>query len=436
MDVSLFASANVSTGFLVIAYLAISAAVIVMLSGLFAPGLRYKISSVRSEDNTSDEFLHVVESLTDSKVQRGVALTVLTNGENFYQEELRKIARAQRSVNLEAYILQRGDIAQQFVKALTERARAGVAVRVVLDGLGSAGASGRYFAELKKAGGKVAWYNDVKWYKLPHYNNRSHREVLVIDGCVAFIGGAGVADHWYKGKHRDPRWRDTMVKVEGPSVANLQATFSENWLESSGEVLTGPDYFPDLPAGAPQNAALVVNSTPTAGGSTRARILFQMLIASARTSIHITTPYFLPDHAMMDELLKAIRKRGVEVKLLVPGRRSDHLLTRSSSRLAYGKLLRADAAIFEYQPAMIHAKIMLIDRLWGVVGSTNFDNRSFGLNDEVNLAVRDSDFVERLESDFIRDLAQSERITYEKWRHRPILERAPELLGWVLERQQ
>ncbi len=259
---------------------------------------------------------------------------------------------------------------------------------------------------------------------------------MVIDGRLAFIGGAGIADHWYKGKHRDPRWRDTMVKVEGPSVANLQATFAENWLESSGEVLTGADNFPAEPVMAPQNAALVVNSTPSAGGATRARILFQMLIASARKSIHITTPYLLPDHAMIDELLRAINERGVEVKLLVPGKRSDHLLTRSSSRLAYGKLLRADADIFEYQPAMMHAKIMLIDAVWGIVGSTNFDNRSFGLNDEVNLAVRDPDFVERLESDFVNDLAQSERITYEKWRRRPFLKRAPELLGWVLERQQ
>ena len=436
MDLAFFADATVSTGFLVIAYLAIAAAAIVMLSGLFAPGLGYKISPVNADDNTSDEFLRVLEPLTDSKVQRNIALTVLTNGENFYQEELRAIAAAQRSINLEAYILQKGDIAQQYVDALTERARAGVKVRAVLDGLGSAGVTEKYFAKLKQAGGKVAWYNNAKWYKLPHYNNRSHREVLVIDGRLAFVGGAGVADHWYKGKGRHPRWRDTMVKVEGPSVGNLQATFAENWLEACGEVLTGPDDFPATPPAAADNAALVVNSTPSAGGSTRARILFQMLIASARKSIHITTPYFLPDHAMMHELLKAINERAVEVKLLVPGKRSDHLLTRSSSRFGYGKLLRADAAIFEYQPAMIHAKIMLIDRLWAVVGSTNFDNRSFGLNDEVNLAVRDANFVERLERDFAGDLAQSERITYDQWRRRSVLERAPELLGWVLERQQ
>jgi cardiolipin synthase len=432
----LLASATVSTGFLIVGWLAISVVALSIAVGLFGPGLRYKISATHSEDNASDSFLHVLECLTDSKIHRGNCLTVLTNSESFYEEELRAIGAAQRSVNLEAYIFQKGEIARRFVIALTKRASAGVKVNIVLDALGSAGMSREYFAELTKAGGKLAWYNDTRWNKLPRLNHRTHREVLVIDGREAFVGGAGVADHWYKGKGHNPRWRDTMVRVEGAAAANLQATFAENWLESCGEVLTGADYYPPLPEPVSRAAALVVNSTPSAGGSTRARILFQMLLASAKKSIHITTPYFLPDSSMMNELTRAMRERGVEVTLLVPGKRSDHLLTRSSSRRAYGTLLSAGATIFEYQPAMIHAKILLIDGLWGVVGSTNFDNRSFGLNDEVNLAARDIQFVERLEEDFLNDLAASERITYEGWRRRPILERAPELLGWVFERQQ
>ena len=436
MQISLLAGATVSTGFLILAYLAISTVALVVFVGLFGPGLRYKISSTKSEDNAAEEFLHILECMTDSKAQDDTRLDVLTNGDNFYEEELRAIAAAERTINLEAYIFQKGEIATRYVEALTAAARAGRKVNLVLDGLGSAGVNEKYFAPFKHAGGKVAWYNDAKWYKLPHYNHRTHREVMVIDGRLGFIGGAGIADHWYKGKHRDPRWRDTMVRVEGAAVASLQATFAENWLEACGEILTGSDYFPTMLTKASNNAALVVNSTPSEGGATRARILFQMLLASARKSIHITTPYFLPDHSMTSELLRAIQERDVEVKLLVPGKKSDHLLTRSSSRFAYGKLLRAGAAIFEYEPAMIHAKILMIDGLWGVVGSTNFDNRSFGLNDEVNLAVRDAGFVERLERDFVRDLAQSRRVTYEQWRHRPVLERAPELLGWVLERQQ
>jgi cardiolipin synthase len=436
MDVSTLADVTVSTTFVVFAYLAIGAAALVIFVGLFGPGLRYKISATNADDNSSESFLHTLEALTDSKVHHHLELSVLTNGSEFYEEELRRIGAATRSVNLEAYIFQRGAIAQRYIEALTERARAGVKVNVVLEALGSASTTNSYFREFKNAGGHLAWYNNARWNKLPYYNHRTHRELLIVDGRIGFIGGAGVADHWYRGHKGKPRWRDTMVRVEGGAVPNLQATFAENWLESYGEVLTGPDYFPapkECPSGG---AALVVNSTPSTGGSTRARMLFQMLLASAKKSIHITTPYFLPDRSMIDELLRAVRERGVEVRLLVPGRRSDHLLTRSSSRHAYGRLLQAGAEIFEYQPAMIHAKILLIDGLWGVVGSTNFDNRSFGLNDEVNLAVRYSSFVERLESDFVKDLAVSERVSYEQWRRRPVLEPAPELLGWVLERQQ
>jgi cardiolipin synthase A/B len=436
MNLLLLAEATVSTSFLVVAWLSIAAAVLVIFVALFGPSLRYKVTVYKSRDNSSEEFLHGLEALSDAKVHYGTKLTVLTNGPNFYEEELRAISAAQHSVNLEAYIFQKGEIAQRYVDALTERARAGVKAKVVLDAVGSASTTNKYFEDYKKAGGQLAWYNSARWNKLPRYNHRTHRELLIIDGRIGFIGGAGIADHWYKARKNKPRWRDTMVRVEGDSVPNLQATFAENWLESCGEVITGEDYFPHVVPFASEGAAMVVNSTPSGGGSTRARMLFQLLLASARQSIQITTPYFLPDRSMIGELVRAVCERGVDVTLLVPGRRSDHMLTRSSSRHAYGKLLKAGAKIFEYQPAMIHAKILLIDGLWGVVGSTNFDNRSFGLNDEVNLAMRDAEFVEQLGSDFARDIANSERVTYEQWRRRPLLERAPELLGWVFERQQ
>jgi cardiolipin synthase len=435
MDPGFLAETTVSTAFLVIAYLAIAGAALVIFVGLFGPGLKYKISAP-SEDNGSEEFLHTVEALTDSKIQRNTQVTVLTNGSCFYEEELRAIAAAQQSVNLEAYIFQIGEIAQRYVQALTERAAAGVKVNVVLDAVGSASTPDSYFSGFKQAGGRLAWYNDSHWNKLPRYNHRTHRELLVIDGQTAFIGGAGVADHWYHGHGGNPAWRDTMVRVEGNALANLQATFAENWLEGCGEVLTGMAYFPEIPQQQGGALALVVNSTPSVGGATRARMLFQLLLASAKTSIHITTPYFLPDRSMVHELVRAVQERGVELTLLVPGKHSDHLLTRSSSRHAYGHLLKAGARILEYRPAMIHAKILLIDGVWAVVGSTNFDNRSFGLNDEVNLAVRNREFTLRLEKDFVHDLAEAEPVSYEQWRHRPVLERAPELLGWVLERQQ
>ncbi|OLD16082.1 MAG: cardiolipin synthase B [Acidobacteria bacterium] len=431
----MFAEVTVSTSFIVIAYLSILAMAVLIIVALFDPGLRYRVSASPSESNDSDDFLHMLEALVDAKVNQTTRLTVLTNGPTFYEAELEAIRGAERSVNLEAYIFQKGEIGQRFVTALTERSQAGVTVNVVLDGVGSAGVGKNFFSDLKKAGGNVVWYNGMKWNKLPHFNNRTHRELLVVDGRTAFIGGAGVADHWFKDKSKHPRWRDTMVKVEGDAVPHLQATFAENWLESCGEVLFGPDHFVRQECER-QGDVLIVNSTPSGGGATRARMLFQVLLASATKTIHITTPYFLPDRSVIDELVRAVRERNVEVVVLVPGKRSDHMLTRSSSRHAYGKLLKAGASIHEYEPSMIHAKILLIDSIWGVVGSTNFDNRSFGINDEVNLAARDPDFTQRLQQDFAKDLACSRKVTYQEWKRRPVLERAPELLGWVLERQQ
>jgi cardiolipin synthase len=430
----ILAEATVSTAFLVFAYVAIAILGILVCVGLFGPGLSYKVSAGVESANDSDDFLHMLEALVDAKINRNTKLTVLTNGRCFYEEELAAISAAEHSIHLEAYIFHPGEIAGRFVQALEARARAGVKVYLVLDAIGNTRTPKKFFSQLEAAGGKVAWYNSSTWSKLPRFNNRTHREVLVIDGRIGFIGGAGIADQWWKGSNQKPTWRDTVVRVEGDAVAHLQATFAENFLESCGEVLTDPMYFATRPVQA-DSPLLVINSTPSGGGATRSRILFQILLASATKSIHITTPYFLPDKSMKDELMRAVR-RGVEVKILVPGKKSDIWLTRNSSRLAYGKLLKAGASIHEYQPSMIHAKVLLIDGRWAVVGSTNFDNRSFGLNDEVNLAACETDICERLEQDFQRDLQRSENISYERWRHRPVLERAPELLGWVFEREQ
>ncbi len=284
----------------------------------------------------------------------------------------------------------------------------------------------------------MEWYHPLRWRAIPQFNNRTHRELMIVDGLVGFIGGAGIADNWWIGrpagrKGRHPRWRDTVVRVEGPVVTNLQSAFADNWLRTAGEILTGQEYFAYREADGEATEAMVVNSTPAAG-STRARILFQMLIASARRTIHITSPYFLPDRSAREEL-KAAVQRGVEVKVLVPGKKSDQKMTRTSSRRLYGALLKSGVRIHEYQPAMIHVKALLIDGLWCVLGSTNFDNRSFDLNDEVNLAVRDAAVTARLEEDFQRDLESSREVSYEEWRRNAWL--GPEgWLGWVLEKQE
>jgi len=282
----------------------------------------------------------------------------------------------------------------------------------------------------------VAWYNGPRWYRIARINNRTHRELMIVDGRVGFIGGAGIADQWYKTRGRNPRWRDTVIKVEGDAVTHLQATFASTWLEAHGDVLASHDFYRVEEHPAEDTVAMIVNSTPSYGGASRARVLFQTLVASATKTIHITTPYFLPDKSLADELIDAVKNRGIQVRILVPGKKSDLILTRSASRRGYGPLLKAGAKVFEYQPSMIHAKILLIDGLWSVVGSTNFDQRSFGINNEVNMAVRGAAFTQRLEQDFLHDLDDSCELSYDKWRKRSIIERIPEFFGWIIEQQQ
>lgn len=428
-------SVTVPTGWFVLGVIALVLLSAYLLAGILGPMPRYQIKGGEEiPANDSHAFLLLLESLVDAVINRTGKLDVFTNGPAFYPAILDAFRSAQHSVNLEAYVFQKSEIARQYVEVLAERARAGVQVNLNLDAFGSLAAPDSFFRPLLDAGGKVLRYNRLTWYHLLRMDSRTHRELAIVDGRIGFIGGAGVADQWFTGAKGKPRWRDTYLRVEGEAVPNLQATFAENWLQSSGELLVGKAYFPQIECPYP-TTALVINSTPTIGGSTRARILMQLLLASARRSISITTPYFLPDKTLMDALCEAVEK-GVKVQILVPGVKSDHMVTRSTSRGGYGELLKAGAEVYEYQPSMIHAKILIVDDLWAVVGSTNFDNRSFGINDEVNLAVRDRSIASRLAADNAEDLRQSQRVTLDDWRHRPVTERATELLGWVIERQQ
>src|SRR6185312_2702545 len=416
--------------FAIISMLAIASWVLI---ALFGPVPNYKLEGKLPADLTSPEFMHELEALSGSVLQPHTHIEELPNGVIFYQAELNAIAAAQKSIDWEAYIFQKGEIAQRIVDALTERARAGVQVNLVLDGVGSLSTPKKFFNALRLSGGRVEWYHPVRFYNWPRTNNRTHRELIVIDGKVAFVGGAGVSDQWWHGEKRDPPWRDSMFEISGDSVRALQGTFVENWLEASGQILAGDRYFPA--ARNPDGAnSLVVDSSPSEGGSTRARVLFQTLIASAQKTIDVTTPYFLPDESLRDEMVRAIRERHVRVRVLVPGKHSDHSMTRSSSRGTYGDLLKAGAEIYEYEPAMIHAKLMVVDGEWSVVGSTNFDHRSFGLNDEVNVAALDPALAGHIEADFEKDLTQARRVTLDQWQHRGPLERAQEWVGWIIAR--
>ncbi len=424
------------TALVVVSAFCVLTVALLILGGLFAPSPKYRVGGSEVLRNDSPEFLVMLEALTDAKSTSNSEFEVLTNGDEFYAAELEAIRAAEKSVSFQAYIFDRGEIGQRFVEAFAERARAGVEVHIVCDAIGSRGASGRVFEEVIRAGGKVAWYNRPRWYRIAQIDNRNHRELLVVDGRVGFIGGAGVADWWYKTRGSEARWRDTVVKVEGGAVNHLQSTFAATWLETYGEIMVSPSYFPK--SGLPENdtAALVVCSTPSDGGCIRIRMLYLTLLASAAKSIHITTPYFLPDKHISDAIARAVKDRGIEVRIVVPSKKSDHVLTRSASRRLYGPILKAGARIYEYQPSMIHAKVMLIDGLWSIVGSTNLDHRSFGINDEVNMAVRGAALYERLQQDFDRDVSESRELSYRDWRRRPFPERIVEFFGWFLQQQQ
>jgi cardiolipin synthase A/B len=419
----------------IVAVMAILAIAIMLAVGLFAPGLRYSLVTPPQVAVDAPAFLNELEPLVSSRITRNNQIAVIENGENFYQAELDAMRQARHSVNIEAYIFHKGKVTAEVLRVLTERAKAGVRVNLVIDAVGSFSTRKSYFHTLKDAGGHVEWYHRLRLHNWFISNNRTHREITIVDGLTAFVGGAGYADWWQFASDSEPRWRDTMVRVQGDAARGLQGAFVENWLEASGQILDGPDYFPLLSGDSGTATALVISGTPSSGGSTRARVLFQTLIAAARKSIDITTPYFLPDHSMRKELVRA-KNRGVRIRPVVPGKHGDHALTRSSGRSSYGDLLKAGAEIYEYESSMIHAKITVIDGLWSVVGSTNLDNRSFGINDEINLAVLNSDVSSRLTRDFEQDVAHSRHVTLDEWEHRSLFERVLEWAGWIIERQQ
>jgi len=423
----------VYTAFAILAVIALAVQALILFLAFFGPDLPYEVIDAPDHPLDSREFTELLATLTDAQLHSHNRIEVLTNGPCFYQAELDAIANARKTINLEAYIFHKGEIGAKFRDALTERARAGVKVKLIIDFIGSFSVRKSWFRELIEAGGRVEWYHSLRIDLIPQINNRTHRELMVIDGEIGFIGGAGIDDHWYKCTAGDPRWRDTVCRLTGPAVTSLQSVFAENWLRVSGEILASDDYFHD---GTEQagSIAMIVNSTPAAG-STRARILFQMLIACARKRVYITTPYFLPDRSARKAVRKAIRERGVDIRILTPGAHSDHLLTRGSSERLYGGLLKAGAKIYEYQPAMIHAKVLIADDVWSVVGSTNFDHRSFELNDEVNMAVRDAAVAARLRQDFEKDLTESREITWEEWRDQRKY-RFYEWLGALIAKQE
>jgi cardiolipin synthase len=398
---------------------------------LFTPAINYHLSHRTSVHDTG--FLYSIQSTCQAMLHRGNRVEIFTDGPAFYPAMLEAIRGATHSVSMELYIFQPGTIADQFVDALSNRARNGVNVTIVVDAIGSLSLRGRPVRRLRKAGCRIESYQQFRWYSIARLNNRTHRELLVVDGRVAFAGGAGIADWWAVGRRRQRPWRDTMARIEGPVVAALQGVAAENWLECCGEILTGPGYFPSL-AETGETTAFVAKSSPS-DRATTSRVVFQMLIEGADEEVRISTPYFLPDRALRRALVE-VAARGVHVSIVVPGPTTDQRWVRYASRRMWGPLLEAGIRIHEYRGAMMHAKVLIVDGIWAVLGTTNMDNRSFEHNDEVNVAMRDAAVAARLMDDYRRDVEGSDEITLARWRARPVWEKILGPFVWILERQQ
>jgi cardiolipin synthase len=398
---------------------------------LFTPGINYYLSHKTSVHDPG--FLYTIQSTCQATLHHGNRAAILTNGSQFYPAMLEAIRGATRSVNMELYIFQPGTIADQFIAALSDRARHGVNVTIVVDAVGSFSLRGRPVRRLRKAGCRIESYQRLRWHSLARLNNRTHRELLIVDGRIAFAGGAGIADWWAIGRKRARPWRDTMVRIEGPVVAALQGVTAENWLECRGEVLTGPEYFPSLDE-VGRTTAFVVRSSP-ADRATASRVAFHLLMEGADRTVRISTPYFLPDRAMRRALIE-LASRGVEVSVVLPGPATDQRWVRYASRRMWGPLLEAGIRIHEYRGAMMHAKVLIVDGEWAVLGTTNIDNRSFEHNDEVNVAMRDAAVAARLMDDYRRDVDDSDEVTLARWRTRPVWEKVVGPFIWILERQQ
>ena len=379
-----------------------------------------------------EQFVRSMGTLLGPPILPGNRVIGLCNGDEIFPAMLDAIRSARRTITFETFIYWSGEIGKAFGAALEERARAGVKVHVLLDWVGSGKMDAATIESMKAAGVEVFKYHPLRWYNLGRLNNRTHRKLLVVDGKVGFTGGVGIADNWL-GNAQDPaHWRDSHFQVEGPAVAQMQAAFMDNWMEARSLVLHNEEYFPAVaPAGS--HAAQLFKSSATEA-SESVRLMYLLSIAAATKSVRIASAYFVPDDLSVDTLVSA-QRRGAQVEIIVPGRHTDASVVRRASRSRWGKLLEAGIAIYEYQPTMYHTKVMIVDEVWTTVGSTNFDNRSFRLNDEANLNILDRDFAQQQARLFEHDRAQSTRITLQRWQSRPRREKLQEWMAGLLRLQ-
>lgn len=392
--------------------------------------LRYRIQSAYAVHDP--QFVRSMSELLSSPLVEGNRITQLVNGREIFPAMLAAIRGARRTITFETFIYWRGEIGRDVAEALAERARAGVRVHVLIDYVGSNKMDPALLELIGSAGGDIEKFHPLSWYHLWRFNNRTHRKLLIVDGEVGFTGGVGIADEWRGNAQDAAHWRDTHFQVEGPVVAQMQAAFMTNWIKTRSTVEHTEPYFPALKPSGP-HLAQTFHSSPKEG-SERIRLMYLLSIAAAQKQILLEQAYFVPDDLTRDMLVAALR-RGVQVELILPGPRTDAKLVRRASRSRWGPILEAGARIYEFQPTNLHCKVMIIDCLWVSVGSTNFDNRSFRLNDEANLNVYDAGVAALLEESFHRDKARSREVTLAAWHHRPMAEKLYERTLGLLRSQ-
>ena len=370
----------------------------------------------RIYDTDDPQFRRSMGVLIGPPIVEGNEVKVLLNGDQIFAAMLAAIRGAEHTITMETYIYWSESIGKEFTDALMERARAGVKVHLMLDFIGSMKMDTAAIDAMTAAGVEVQRFHKPVWWKFTKLNNRTHRKVLVVDGKVGFTGGVGIADQW-RGQGQDKKhWRDTHFRVEGPVVGQMQAVFADNWTKATGAVLDGPTYFPPL-SGRGGHAAQMFSSSPS-GGSESMLLMYLMAITAARDTIHLSSSYFVPDELTIHALVTAA-KRGVKVKIITPGDDIDSDVVRIASRERWGALLKAGIEIAEDQPTMFHVKALVVDSLMVSVGSTNFDNRSFSLNDEANLNIIDRQFATEQVDIFNDDWKRAKPISLQAWQQRP-----------------
>jgi cardiolipin synthase len=380
------------------------------------------------------QFATALGGLVDAPVEHGGSLSILNNGDEFFPDLLQSIKNAKRSINFSVYVWKAGEVSDLVLPALIERQQHGVQVRILLDGFGAVSADDDDFKPLLKAGGLVQKFRTPKFGKLTRFHRRNHRRSIVIDGEIGYTGGMAVSDVWL-GHAQDPdHWRDLMFKLTGPLARSLQAGFVDTWVASSGEILVGPDIYPAAAfSGGGVERFIHLANSPADDDQSMA-YFFLLPIFGARTSIHVTTPYFIPDNYLLDALIKKA-KQGVDVTLLVPGPHTDNWVTRASAQARYQPLLEAGVKIHEYQPTFTHAKYVVIDGKWSVLGSPNLNFRSRQLDEENAMGILDAELGSQLEAIFRQDLKKAKPIHLDEWRKRNPMQHMFETFSRVLDQQ-